>query len=204
MSPNSNNNSANAINNNNNNNNSNNSNANSNSDVNVNLDTIKKSKSGEFNAADLRNSLDRKINGLMYGTKNLSNENLLLETSSTSSISSSSNNNTLTSNSPIGNRPYNSTMVPENHGCLVPPPYRDPPPPRNSPALNDNLNILNNNKKLEKDSINMNLMFNDINEMNFNEMMLHNGQYRDLIQLIKFQRDKITTQQAELTKVSFF
>jgi hypothetical protein len=70
---------------------------------------IKKSKSGEFNAADLRNSLDRKINGLMYGTKNLSNENLLLDSSSTSSVSSSCNTNTLTSNSPVGRGPFPTT-----------------------------------------------------------------------------------------------
>lgn len=31
---------------------------------------------------------------------------------------------------------------------------------------------------------------------------MHSVQYRDLVQLIKYQREKLNTQQAELTKVS--
>lgn len=41
-----------------------------------------------------------------------------------------------------------------------------------------------------------------LNELNLNDGPLQNTtQYRDLIQLIKYQREKINTQQADLSKV---
>ncbi len=47
--------------------------------------------------------------------------------------------------------------------------------------------------------------FVSVKDMNdSSETIFQNSQYRDLIQLIKYQRDKITTQQADLTKVNFF
>lgn len=39
-----------------------------------------------------------------------------------------------------------------------------------------------------------------MNEPN-NEITFQNAQYRELIQLIKYQRDKLNLQQADLTKV---
>lgn len=68
------------------------------------------------------------------------------------------------------------------NGALVPPPYRNPPPPRNSP-LSNAFGVNNNN---------------DFG----GEPFFQGAQYTDLVQVIKFQRDKINTQQNELSKVS--
>ncbi|XP_053692967.1 uncharacterized protein DDB_G0283357 isoform X2 [Sabethes cyaneus] len=256
---------------------------------------------GEFNAADLRNSLDRKLNGLLYsngintshhghhhhgqsaattaivgatlkenprfgglGHHVNSNDSLLLDNSSISSVSSTGNHNLLLSPASTNSNTNSPVIGISSNGALVPPPYRDPPPPRNSPllhkldSLNNNnqtgslssnsssinsqtLNNLNVNRKLEKDSINMNLALNAavaavttaatgtvpavaasttgpgsigsgssasnanelllLNELNLNDGPLQNAtQYRDLIQLIRYQREKINTQQADLSK----
>ncbi|XP_055644399.1 ras association domain-containing protein 8 isoform X2 [Toxorhynchites rutilus septentrionalis] len=96
----------------------------------------------------------------------------------------------------------------------------------NGSGNSQTLNNLNINRKLEKDSINMNLALaaaaghssggsigsgssasnaNELlllSEMNLNDGPHQNNttQYRDLIQLIKYQREKINTQQADLSK----
>lgn len=77
-----------------------------------------------------------------------------------------------------------STSIPliSANGALVPPPYRNPPPPRNSP-LSNAFGVNNNN---------------DFGGEGF----FQGAQYTDLVQVIKFQRDKINTQQSELSKVS--
>lgn len=70
-----------------------------------------------------------------------------------------------------------------SNGALVPPPYRDPPPPRNSPLQHTSKSVAGGSLELME------------------AQYLHNGaQYRDLIQLIKLQREKISMQQADLTK----
>uniref|UniRef100_A0A6B2EDP1 Putative cell growth/differentiation regulator n=1 Tax=Phlebotomus kandelakii TaxID=1109342 RepID=A0A6B2EDP1_9DIPT len=76
-----------------------------------------------------------------------------------------------------------------SNGALVPPPYRDPPPPRNSP--------LQHTSKAETPPRSVAGGSLELVEAQY----LHNGaQYRDLIQLIKLQREKISMQQADLTK----
>lgn len=87
---------------------------------------------------------------------------------------------TLNGNIVVGNSP--SPLISSN-GALVPPPYRNPPPPRNSP-LSTAFSINNNN------------------EIVGGEALFQGAQYTDLVQVIKFQRDKINTQQSELSKVS--
>lgn len=57
----------------------------------------------------------------------------------------------------------------------APPPYRDPPPPINKKILQES------NRKLQ-------------------ESVLYNAQYRELIALINYQREKLSNQQADLTK----
>lgn len=82
-----------------------------------------------------------------------------------------------------GNLPGSSpSPLISSNGALVPPPYRNPPPPRNSPLSNAFAN--NNNNEFG------------------GEAFLQGAQYTDLVQVIKFQRDKINTQQNELSKVS--
>lgn len=70
----------------------------------------------------------------------------------------------------------------------APPPYRDPPPPTSSDKFKKN--ILQESNKCAKDR-----------EQSKNVM--YNAQYRELIALINYQREKLTNQQADLTKVIF-
>lgn len=65
------------------------------------------------------------------------------------------------------------------------PPYRDPPPPPNS-----DLNKVKPKRNLLKD------FEGSVGE----ETVLFNAQYRDLVRLVNYQRDKLSSQQAELTK----
>lgn len=171
-----------------------------NNDANMSMSSSTSSnKQEEFNTADVRNSLDRKVkynnNHMMIHTNNLSNENLL-------EIFNNNKNNNY--------QPQQQTIHGiSTSGALIPPPYRDPPPPINSSPLNitNNLQLMqkiDNNKSLNNNLLNMNLIFNNINDINdLNDVLLNNtAQYRDLIQLIKYQRDKINIQQSDLTKVS--
>lgn len=145
--------------------------------------TKKRASPGEFKSADIRNSLDRKIN--------LSHDNLLVDVFNARAASNLDSIKT-----PVG--------VSAN-GALVPPPYRDPPPPRSSPlnyvsSAGAAANVLSaggghNNNNLINNNLNV---LSDISELN--EMLLNSAHYKDLIQLIKFQREKINLQQADLSK----
>jgi len=103
---------------------------------------------------------------------NLSNENLL--DLYNSRIASGNNSSSTSSSSPIIG----------TSGSLNPPPYRNPPPPKAAVVASNLSNI------------------NHILTSNINEILMQNIQYRDLVQLIKYQRDKINMQQSDLTKVS--
>lgn len=123
---------------------------------------------------------------------NLSNENLLdlyntrLNTSNHSNVISSS---PITSSSTVGVA-----------GSLKPPAYRNPPPPKSTTQSSQKHN---QNQAWNNNESNLNGNFSPILSPNI-EMLMHSVQYRDLVQLIKFQREKINSQQAELTKVIYF
>lgn len=167
-------------------------------------------KSNEFNSADVRNSLERKTN--LFGD-NSSNESLI-------DVYSTRNSHEL----------YKTGPPISSNGALVPPPYRDPPPPRVSPLHQksdsfskmfeykvnnfflDFVRLFAHSKILKnkltqfslsfQDNVNMNT-FVSVKDMNdSSETIFQNSQYRDLIQLIQYQREKITSQQADLTKVT--
>lgn len=149
---------------------------------------ITKNIAAEFNSADVRNSLDRKLNinsGSVGGVQrlNMSNENLL----------------DLYNNRNVALNGYNSNSssspIISSNGALNPPPYRQPPAPRTSPNQQQQKIMDINHNKIEN-------LFKDTNDFN-DILMQRDSQYRDLIQLIKFQRDKITNQQSDLTKVNF-
>lgn len=106
---------------------------------------------------------------------NLSNENLLDLYQQRLNNSSYSNSSSSPVTSPVG-----------ISGNLKPPAYRNPPPP--APKITPT-----HNQKLAD--------FSSVFSNN-NENLMQNVQYRDLVQLIKFQREKINTQQNDLTKVS--
>ncbi|XP_045480447.1 ras association domain-containing protein 8 [Harmonia axyridis] len=75
----------------------------------------------------------------------------------------------------------------------APPPYRDPPPPSSTVNLDkQRTNLLqNSNKSLNK--------YKD-DSYKLQESVLYNAQYRELITLINYQRERLTNQQADLTK----
>lgn len=104
---------------------------------------------------------------------NLSSENLL-DLYSQRLNNSNNSNYSNSSSPPVG-----------VSGSLKPPAYRNPPAPKQMPS-----------QKLV-----------DLNNGNFspifpsNDVLMQNVQYRDLVQLIKYQREKINTQQNDLTKV---
>ncbi|XP_075146629.1 ras association domain-containing protein 8 [Haematobia irritans] len=153
-----------------------------------------------------------------------SNENLL-DIYNGNATATASNKFT---NSP--NELYKQTPSISANGALVPPPYRDPPPPRNSPLqqqLNgpgssnnvssassiqsSNSNALYSNHPQQTSQYQSNdydfVDYQQISDlvlpatsMDESESIFQATQYNDLLQLIKFQREKINQQQMELTK----
>ncbi|KAJ8936950.1 hypothetical protein NQ318_015568 [Aromia moschata] len=75
----------------------------------------------------------------------------------------------------------------------APPPYRDPPPPTSS-IYHDKYkkNVVQESSKSQKDR--------EDNRNKMHETVLYNAQYRELIALINYQREKLSNQHADLTK----
>lgn len=104
-------------------------------------------------------------------------------------------------------------MAPPYKDPPAPPPYRDPPPPSSSIYHKKNLAQVNMQSHLIKVFIHYLLFFQDISKNHkdkdddknkFHENVLYNAQYRELVALINYQREKLTNQQADLTKVCIF
>lgn len=89
----------------------------------------------------------------------------------------------------VQNRP-NSPII-SNNGALAPPPYRNPPPPQNNTTTSPISSNNNNHNSVTKDD---ELMLMDQGGLNAN-------QYRDLVQLIKLQRDQMTVQHMDISKM---
>ncbi|XP_039492496.1 protein kinase 4 isoform X1 [Drosophila santomea] len=137
-----------------------------------------------------------------------------LRRSSPNEMYYNNNNNNINNNN---NSPelYKQTPTISANGALVPPPYRDPPPPRNSPMCqgqrlaSSNADTMSNASSStnpflsdydQHSSHNSNNLNNNSQAMEEGEPMFQSTQYNDLLQLIKFQREKITAQQMELQK----
>lgn len=129
------------------------------------------------------------------------------------------NNNNIVNNNNNSPELYKQTPTISANGALVPPPYRDPPPPRNSPMCqgqrlaSSNADTMSNASSStnpflsdydQHSSHNTNSINNNSQAMEEGEPMFQTTQYNDLLQLIKFQREKITAQQMELQKVQIF
>ncbi|XP_016982218.1 putative mediator of RNA polymerase II transcription subunit 26 [Drosophila rhopaloa] len=125
------------------------------------------------------------------------------------------NNNNNISNNNNSPELYKQTPTISANGALVPPPYRDPPPPRNSPMCQGQRLVSSNADTMSNASSSTNPFLSDYeqhsnhnnNSINNNsqameegETMFHATQYTDLLQIIKFQREKLTAQQMELQK----
>lgn len=135
------------------------------------------------NAVKMEVMKDRKTNFGHFPaeTSNLISSENLLDLYSQQRLNSSNNSNgsNYSSSSPV-------TSPIGVSGSLKPPAYRNPPAPK---------------------SVNQNQKLMDVSNGNFspifstNDVLIQNVQYRDLVQLIKYQREKINTQQSDLTKV---
>ncbi|KAH8384001.1 hypothetical protein KR009_011650 [Drosophila setifemur] len=143
-----------------------------------------------------------------------------LRRSSPNEVYYNNNNNSNLNNNNNNNSPelYKQTPTISANGALVPPPYRDPPPPRNSPMCQGQRLASSNADTMSNASSSTNPFLSDYeqhsshnsNSINNNssgsqamdegENMFQATQYNDLLQLIKFQREKITAQQMELQK----
>ncbi|XP_063241293.1 LOW QUALITY PROTEIN: ras association domain-containing protein 8 [Bacillus rossius redtenbacheri] len=83
-----------------------------------------------------------------------------------------------------------------------PPPYRDPPPPTSSPSrgtpehTDSSSSSSVGKSKLKRNLIKDYMQAGDVQP----EGALYSNQYRDLVRLINYQRQKLSAQQAELTK----
>lgn len=88
----------------------------------------------------------------------------------------------------VQNRPH-SPIISKN-GALVPPPYRDPPPPASATTSPSSTTTSTAPQE----------------DQNLHELLPQGGmvavnQYRDLVQLIKLQRDQMAVQQGDLSKM---
>ncbi len=144
---------------------------------------VAKTPNSDFSSADVRNSLDNNLkhdSDIVAKRTNFIGKDNLMDTFNVRN----QNGMEISSNS-------SATPMIEisSNGALVPPPYRNPP----SPTINQKVGDTNQSK-------NFNYSLADINDLN--DVIMQNSQYRGLIQLIKYQREKLTTQQLELNKVS--
>jgi hypothetical protein len=125
------------------------------------------------NLAKMEVTKDRKTPfGQQFQSDNSSSENLL----DLYNQRLNNSNNSNSSSSPV-----------TSNGVLKPPAYRNPPAPKTS---------MQSQKLVDMSNGNFSPIFSP------NDILMQNVQYRDLVQLIKYQRDKINTQQTDLTKVS--
>lgn len=84
-----------------------------------------------------------------------------------------------------------------------PPPYRSPPPPNASPAnLKSMTNVSSPTRNLQLSPNGVSMTVQDGSPMS-TEAVAYNQQYRELVSLVNYQREKLSNQQADLTKVSF-
>ncbi|XP_030375005.1 transcription factor mef2A [Scaptodrosophila lebanonensis] len=202
----------------------NNNHSNNNSNNNQHTYSQLSKSSNELHLSEMRRASP---NEAFYNNTNNNNNNNNLNNNNSSEnlrdIYAHINHNSNNNNSPINNSnntPYNAspdlykqTPTISANGALVPPPYRDPPPPRNSPmqrlqnaetisnassATNPFLSDYNSNNDYDNNNHNNNN--NNTQSMDESESIFQATQYKDLLQLIKFQREKITAQQMELHK----
>lgn len=90
-----------------------------------------------------------------------------------------------------------------NNGALVPPPYRDPPPPMatNNPTTTSTTPSSLNNSRGVMDEDMATMASDQVAQTQPQGVLLAANQYRDLVQLIKLQRDQMAVQQVDMTKM---
>lgn len=149
-----------------------------------------KSPNVEFTSADIRNSLEYKLKVRQNsdGKTQHSSKSLDLSNENLPDLNGMRNSN-------MNANDYNTIVAVSSNGALNPPPYRNPPSPNinfGQKSTDINLSNLKNNN------------FGILNSIEgISELLVKNSQYRELLQLIKIQKEKINTQQSELTKVRF-
>lgn len=143
----------------------------------------------EFNSADIRSSLDRKTNNRSPPHESDS------DSAASGHITFPGSADQLYAQGP----PISS------NGALVPPPYRDPPPPASSAAsspllMANNPSVAEALHRFDTTGLNTFVQVHDLAEPNAEAVTFQNAQYRELIQLIKYQREKLSSQKADLSK----
>lgn len=131
------------------------------------------------------------------------------------SYSSPTKNDSLLNYSKREAPPYRDPPDPGSYSPQqrVLPPYRDPPPPIQSPTKNrpsspsSNSSVISQSRtKIAKPKRNVVKDYQGSqsgSENSFQEAVICNAQYRDLVRLVNLQREKLSAQQCELTKVCF-
>ncbi|KAK3931153.1 Ras association domain-containing protein 8 [Frankliniella fusca] len=124
-------------------------------------------------------------------------------TTNTTAITSSTNSTCSSSSTSIATSP--SVQLSRINTAPLPlPPYRDPPPPTQSPVRPAQPSLATHQVSASKPRRNILKDFPSIqssaeSEPN-QETVLYNAQYRELIRLVNYQREKLSSQQVELTK----
>ncbi|KAH8232551.1 hypothetical protein KR032_009334 [Drosophila birchii] len=172
--------------------------------------------SNHNNINNINNNINNSSNQHIYSQLSKSSNELRRSSPSNDNIYYTNNNNNSINNN-NNNSPaelYKQTPTISANGALVPPPYRDPPPPRNSPMCQGQRLASSNADTMSNASSSTNPFLSDYEQhsnhnnnnnnasqaMDEGESMFQATQYNDLLQLIKFQREKITAQQMELQK----
>lgn len=78
-----------------------------------------------------------------------------------------------------------------------PPPYRSPPPPVTAQAARKSPNRMRGSRSAHMSPVNL----PDENLERSPEAVTYNSQYRELVSLVNYQREKLSSQQVDLIKV---
>ncbi|XP_072383914.1 ras association domain-containing protein 8 [Diabrotica undecimpunctata] len=128
--------------------------------------------------------------GIVKGIPQMKSVSLEVRESRTNSPQSSPKKSSYSTGSDISDH-SSQRVAPPYKDPPAPPPYRDPPPPTSS-IFRDKLKKGLAQEPLKKDK--------DENRNKIQDNMLYNTQYRELVALINYQREKLSTQQADLNK----
>lgn len=178
----------------------------------------------EFNTADVRNSLDRKTTATTTTASNISSANSSansstapadeMATAPANATAAASLLSLLQPNASPTALLYAQGPPISSNGALVPPPYRDPPPPRASPSdallLQQRFDaaalVHAKDTTIAAAAAVASTIATAVAEPATAAaaaapgVLFHTAHYRELVQLIKYQRDQLNVQHADLGK----
>ncbi|KAJ0172268.1 hypothetical protein K1T71_012241 [Dendrolimus kikuchii] len=142
------------------------------------------------------------------GSNNTSNPNLLESQGSPNQVNATpiyNNTNNTSPGNPVGvvkGVQQSKTTDADSPTLKDVPPYREPPPPYRSPpppsqALRKSPNRTRGNRSVHMSPVNLP---EDNTENRSPEAVSYNNQYRELVSLVNYQREKLSSQQVDLIK----